>query len=88
MYQPVLELTHNHGTETDPNFSYHNGNTDPRGFGHIGFLVDDLNSACSYLDDHQVSFKKRPEEGRMRGLAFVTDPDGYWIEIIQRGLKV
>ena len=29
-YGPVLELTHNHGTEDDENFSYHNGNTEPK----------------------------------------------------------
>jgi lactoylglutathione lyase len=38
----VLELTHNHGTESDPDFKHHNGNSDPRGFGHIGFIVDDV----------------------------------------------
>merc|ERR1712043_20400 len=27
----------------------------------------------------------RPHEGRMKGLAFALDPDGYWIEIVQRG---
>jgi lactoylglutathione lyase len=32
-----------------------------------------------------VTFKKKPQEGTMRGLAFAYDPDGYWIEIIQRG---
>ncbi len=42
MHDPVLELTHNHGTEADAAFSYHNGNTEPRGFGHTGFLCDDL----------------------------------------------
>jgi lactoylglutathione lyase len=42
----VLELTHNHGTETDANFSYHNGNIEPKGFGHIGFLVDDVYQVC------------------------------------------
>lgn len=26
LFQPVIELTHNHGTENDPEFSYHNGN--------------------------------------------------------------
>ena len=29
----LLELTHNHGSEDDTNFSYHNGNEDPRGLG-------------------------------------------------------
>lgn len=26
IFSPVLELTHNHGTEDDENFKYHNGN--------------------------------------------------------------
>lgn len=87
MFHPILELTHNHGTENDENFSYHNGNTEPRGFGHIGFLVDDLDKSCEYLESKQVSFKKKPSEGNMRGIAFVYDPDGYWIEIIQRSVS-
>lgn len=28
-WAPVIELTHNHGTEKDPEFSYHSGNTKP-----------------------------------------------------------
>ncbi len=32
-FHPVLELTHNHGTELDDAFAYHDGNSDPRGFG-------------------------------------------------------
>jgi len=88
MYHPILELTHNHGTEKDPNFSYHSGNEDPKGFGHTGFLVDDLQGACDFLEKNDVSFKKKPHEGSMRGLAFAYDPDGYWVEIIQRGLQV
>jgi lactoylglutathione lyase len=41
-FAPVLELTHNHGTETDDNFRHFNGNEEGRqGFGHIGFLVDE-----------------------------------------------
>ncbi|XP_058107957.1 lactoylglutathione lyase-like isoform X4 [Magnolia sinica] len=48
----TIELTHNWGTESDPDFKgYHNGNSEPRGF------------------------------GKMKGLAFIKDPDGYWIEI-------
>lgn len=29
-WAPVLELTHNHGTESDAAFSYHDGNTEPK----------------------------------------------------------
>eukprot|EP00045_Choanoeca_perplexa_P005412 m.45756 g.45756 ORF g.45756 m.45756 type:complete len:358 (-) comp13104_c0_seq2:803-1876(-) len=82
---PVLELTHNHGTESDPNFHHHDGNSEPRGFGHVGFLVDDLETACNELEAKGYSFKKKPSEGKMHSLAFVYDPDGYWVELIQRG---
>lgn len=86
---PVIELTHNHGTEKDPDFSYHNGNdTDKgqlRGFGHVGFLVDDLDAACADLEANGVTFKKKPSDGNMRGIAFAYDPDHYWVELIQRG---
>jgi lactoylglutathione lyase len=43
LFYPVLELTHNHGTENNSDFKFENGNNDPyKGFGHIGFLVDDV----------------------------------------------
>jgi len=87
MWNPVLELTHNHGTEDDPKFAYHNGNDEPRGFGHLGFLVDDLDKVCEHLEKSGVPFKKKPNEGKMRNLAFVVDPDGYWVEVVQRGAK-
>jgi lactoylglutathione lyase len=31
----LLELTWNYGTEKDESFSYHTGNAEPQGFGHI-----------------------------------------------------
>ncbi|MES1930219.1 glyoxalase I [Salinisphaera dokdonensis CL-ES53] len=80
----VLELTHNWGTEKDPNASYHNGNDEPQGYGHICFTVPDLQAACAWMDENDVTFKKRPEDGRMNHIAFVLDPDGYWIELVGR----
>lgn len=50
-WNPCIELTHNHGTEVDPNFSYHNGNTDPVGFSSLQFSVD---NAESFLKHKQV----------------------------------
>lgn len=79
----MLELTHNWGTENDPDFAgYHNGNADPRGFGHIGVTVPDVQAACDRFDRMDVTYVKRPEDGTMKGLAFIKDPDGYWIEIL------
>ena len=78
----VLELTHNWGTENDPNFSYNTGNGENGGFGHIAISVPDLATAVKKMDEAGVKFKKRPEEGRMRDIAFVFDPDGYWVELI------
>ncbi|GBE80538.1 Glyoxalase/Bleomycin resistance protein/Dihydroxybiphenyl dioxygenase [Sparassis latifolia] len=84
----VLELTHNHGTESDPNFKgYANGNSDPgRGFGHIAITVDDIQTACDRFEKLGVKFQKRLQDGRMRHIAFILDPDGYWIEIVPNHL--
>ncbi|WVN86470.1 lactoylglutathione lyase [Cryptococcus depauperatus CBS 7841] len=84
----VLELCHNWGTESDSGFKgYASGNDEPgRGFGHICVTVDDLQAACKRFEELGVKFKKRPEDGMMRHIAFIYDPDGYWIEIVARQL--
>ncbi|MEP1596980.1 MAG: lactoylglutathione lyase [Hyphomonas sp.] len=79
----LLELTHNWGTENEDGEPYHNGNADPRGFGHIGLSVPNVDDACRHFDDFNVEFVKRPNDGSMKGLAFIQDPDGYWIEILE-----
>lgn len=73
----IVELTHNHGTESDPNFAgYHSGNKDPRGFGHIAITVPNVEEACARLEKLGVPFQKKLTDGRMRHIAFALDPDG------------
>lgn len=79
----VLELTHNHGTETQDGAVYHNGNSEPRGFGHLCVSVPDIRAACARFERLGVPFQKKLDEGGMRDIAFIKDPDGYWVEIIQ-----
>ena len=79
----ILELTHNWGTETDPACQYHDGNSQPQGFGHICFSVPDLDAAIAWFDENKVVFVKRADQGKMKDVAFIKDPDGYWIEIVE-----
>jgi lactoylglutathione lyase len=78
------ELTLNHGTENDPEFHYHNGNSEPRGFGHLCVSVPDVVKECERFEQLGVNFQKRLSEGRMNYVAFIKDPDDYWIEIYSR----
>lgn len=84
----VLELTHNHGTEDDAGFAYHHGNSEPRGFGHICVSVPDVEAACARFEQLGVEFQKRLSDGRMKDIAFIKDPDGYWVEILQPTRRV
>ncbi|XP_040016835.1 lactoylglutathione lyase [Gasterosteus aculeatus] len=78
----TIELTHNWGSESDESLSYHNGNDQPKGFGHIGVAVPDVYAACKVFERRGVKFLKKPAAGKMKDLAFIQDPDGYWIEIL------
>jgi len=74
----VIELTHNWETS-----SYDPGN----GFGHIAIGVDDIYRVCE--DIKAAGGKVAREPGPMKHgstiIAFVEDPDGYQIELIQQG---
>lgn len=66
----IIELTHNYGTESDPNFKVANGNTEPhKGFGHTCISVDNIQAACQRLEDAGYKFQKKLTDGRMRSIA-------------------
>ncbi len=73
----VIELTYNWGVD-----QYDLGN----GFGHIAIEVDDVYAACEAIK--QQGGKIIREAGPMNAgttiIAFVADPDGYYIELIGR----
>ncbi len=73
----VIELTHNWDTE-----EYDLGN----GFGHIAIEVDDAYTACEEIKKHggNVVREAGPMKHGTTVIAFVEDPDGYKIELIQR----
>ncbi len=74
----MLELTHNHGTESDASFAgYASGNDEPgKGYGHIAITVEDVQAACARFEALGVPFKKRLTDGVMKNIAFIKDPDG------------
>src|SRR3989337_276079 len=78
--EPMLELTHNHG-QTEP---YNVGD----GYSHVAFIVDDLVGTVAGLEENGVEVTLQPKtmtvEGHDYRIAFVKDPDGYRIELIER----
>ncbi|KAJ3291781.1 Lactoylglutathione lyase [Rhizoclosmatium sp. JEL0117] len=81
----LIELTHNWGTEKDEAFEYTGHKNQPgNGYAHICIVVDDIVEYSAYLDAAGVPFRKRLTEGVMRNIAFVLDPDGYSVELIER----
>ncbi|KAL4793055.1 lactoylglutathione lyase [Aspergillus venezuelensis] len=81
-HEGLLGLSWYYGTERQEGMVYHGGNTEPEGFGHICISVDDTSLACERLEQYGVSWVKKLKDGPFR-IAFLTDPDGYLIEIIQ-----
>ena len=72
-----LELTYNHGVD-----SYEMGTA----YGHIAIAVPDAAEACNKVRQQggNVTRDAGPVKGGSTVIAFVTDPDGYKIELIER----
>ena len=47
----------------------------------ISALPCPTDSACERFEELGVEFQKKPNDGNMKGIVFIKDPDGYWIEI-------
>jgi len=72
-----IELTYNHGVSR-----YEMGTA----YGHIAIAVPDARAACEKIraGGGQVTREAGPVKGGTTVIAFVTDPDGYKIELIER----
>ena len=73
----VIELTYNWDTD-----KYDHGNA----FGHLAIEYDDIYAACEQIKalGGQVTREPGPVLGGSTEIAFVRDPDGYAIELIQK----
>jgi lactoylglutathione lyase len=73
----VLELTHNWGVE-----KYELGSA----YGHIAVAVDDAYKACEEVKRRggKVTREAGPMKHGTTVIAFIEDPDGYKIELIER----
>ena len=71
----VIELTHNWGTS-----SYDQGSA----FGHLAIGVDDIYQACDELKGRGVNVVREPGPMAHGGavIAFIQDPNGYKVELI------
>jgi lactoylglutathione lyase len=72
-----IELTYNHGVS-----SYDMGTA----YGHIAIGVPDAYAACDKIraNGGAVTREAGPVKGGTTVIAFITDPDGYKVELIQR----
>ena len=74
----VVELTHN-WDQVDP---YIQG----AAFGHLAIAVPDAYAVCAVMEKEGVNVLRPagPMKGSSRVIAFVEDPDGYKIELVER----
>jgi lactoylglutathione lyase len=74
----VIELTHNWGQKTP----YDKGNA----FGHLAVGVGDIYGTCENLAKEGVAIPRPPGPMKHGGsvIAFIEDPDGYKIELIEK----
>lgn len=74
--QAVIELTYNWGTD-----SYDMGSA----FGHVAIGADDIYKTCENIREAggKITREPGPVLGGFTEIAFVEDPDGYKIELIQ-----
>ncbi|CAK2167100.1 glyoxalase I [Vibrio crassostreae] len=74
----TIELTHNWDTN-----EYEMGSA----FGHLALGVEDIYAACDKIKSlgGNVTREAGPVKGGSTNIAFITDPDGYQIELIQLG---
>jgi lactoylglutathione lyase len=72
-----LELTYNYGVD-----HYDMGSA----YGHIAISADDIHAACALAraNGGNVTREPGPVKGGTTVIAFVTDPDGYKVELIER----
>jgi len=72
-----LELTYNYGVE-----NYEMGTA----YGHIAISADDIIAACAAVKANggNVTREPGPVKGGTTVIAFITDPDGYKVELIER----
>ena len=78
------------GTDAQPR---PHGQTEPydkgNGYSHIAFTVDDLEGTVARLQEGGVKLTVEPKtmavDGHDYRIAFVEDPDGYRVELVERG---
>jgi lactoylglutathione lyase len=75
--QAEIELTYNYGVDR-----YDMGGA----YGHIALGVDDIYATCEQIraQGGNITREPGPVKGGNTLIAFITDPDGYKIELIQR----